>query len=86
MNLVYKNLKNARVFIFWSKNDIKGANVTIDAAGCQREITKKIGERRGDYTPALKRNQGTLFAEAEIFSRKRRLRVSRSNGITNHFG
>lgn len=47
--------------------DIKGANVTIDAAGCQRDIAKKIIEKEGDYTLALKGNQGTLHAEAENF-------------------
>jgi predicted transposase YbfD/YdcC len=47
--------------------DINGANVTIDAAGCQKEIAKKIREKKGDYTLALKGNQGTLHAEAENF-------------------
>ncbi len=40
--------------------EIKGAVVTIDAAGCQREIAKKIIEGEGDYVLALKGNQGTL--------------------------
>jgi predicted transposase YbfD/YdcC len=40
--------------------EIKGAVVTIDAAGCQREIAKKIIEGGGDYVLALKGNQGTL--------------------------
>lgn len=47
--------------------DITGANVTIDAAGCQKEIAKKIREKGGDYTLALKGNQGLLRAEAENF-------------------
>ena len=47
--------------------DVKGANVTIDAAGCQKEIAKKIREKEGDYILALKGNQGTLHAEAENF-------------------
>lgn len=47
--------------------DVNGANVTIDAAGCQKEIAKKIRENGGDYTLALKGNQGTLHAEAENF-------------------
>lgn len=40
--------------------NIEGAIVTIDAAGCQREIADKIIERKGDYVLALKGNQGTL--------------------------
>jgi predicted transposase YbfD/YdcC len=43
------------------------SNVTIDAAGCQRDIAKKIIELNGDYTLALKGNQGTLHAEAENY-------------------
>ncbi len=40
--------------------EIKGAVVTIDAAGCQREIARKIVESEGDYVLALKGNQGKL--------------------------
>lgn len=45
---------------------IKGNVITIDAMGCQKEIVKQIREREGDYVIALKGNQGTLHAEAEI--------------------
>lgn len=52
--------------------DIKGAIVTIDAAGCQKEIVKKIIEKQGDYVLALKGNQGILHAEAiNYFSQAR---------------
>lgn len=47
--------------------DVNGAHVTIDAAGCQKEIAKKVRVNGGDYTLALKGNQGTLHAEAENF-------------------
>lgn len=47
--------------------DLKNATVTIDAAGCQTEIVKKIREREGNYIIALKGNQGTLQDEAENF-------------------
>jgi predicted transposase YbfD/YdcC len=40
--------------------DIRGATVTIDAMGCQREIAKKITEGGGDYVLALKGNQPIL--------------------------
>ena len=46
---------------------IKGAVVTIDAMGCQREIAAKIVERQADYVLALKGNQGTLRADVEEF-------------------
>jgi len=47
--------------------DLNNAVVTIDAAGCQKDIVKKIRERGGDYVIALKGNQGNLLAEAENF-------------------
>ena len=43
--------------------DLKGATVTIDAMGCQKEIAKKIVDRGGDYLLALKDNHPKL-AEA----------------------
>jgi predicted transposase YbfD/YdcC len=42
--------------------DLKGALVTIDAAGCQREIAKQIRDQGGDYLLAVKGNQPTLQA------------------------
>lgn len=40
--------------------DVKKSIVTIDAAGCQREIAAKIVDGGGDYVLALKGNQGSL--------------------------
>jgi predicted transposase YbfD/YdcC len=40
--------------------DLKGALVTIDAMGCQKEIAKKIVERGGDYVLTVKDNQEHL--------------------------
>ena len=47
--------------------DIKKAVVTIDAAGCQKEVASKIRNKGGDYILALKGNQGNLHAEVENF-------------------
>ena len=47
--------------------DVKGATVTIDAAGCQKNIVEKIRIAEGNYLIALKGNQGTLHAEAQNF-------------------
>ena len=46
---------------------IKGAIVTIDAMGCQREIAARIIEGQADYVLALKGNQGTLHDDVEEF-------------------
>jgi predicted transposase YbfD/YdcC len=47
--------------------DIKGAVVTIDAMGCQREIAKTITEREADYVLALKDNHPTLSEAVTLF-------------------
>ena len=49
--------------------DLKGATVTIDAMGCQKEIAAKIVEGGGDYLLALKDNHPTLHeAVAQEFT------------------
>lgn len=47
--------------------DIRDATITIDAAGCQKEIVEKIRKGEGNYFIALKGNQGILRDEAENF-------------------
>ena len=47
--------------------DVKGAVVTIDAMGCQKEIAKTITERGADYVLALKENHPTLSEEVTLF-------------------
>jgi predicted transposase YbfD/YdcC len=47
--------------------DLKGAVVTIDAMGCQKEIAKTITERGADYVLALKDNHPTLAEEVTLF-------------------
>jgi len=42
--------------------ELKGAIVTIDAMGCQKEIARQIVEGGGDYVLAVKQNQPTLYA------------------------
>jgi predicted transposase YbfD/YdcC len=42
--------------------ELKGATVTIDAMGCQKEIAAKIIERGGQYVLALKGNHEKLHA------------------------
>ncbi|MFL9989737.1 ISAs1 family transposase, partial [Paraburkholderia sediminicola] len=39
---------------------LKGAIVTIDAMGCQRDIARRIVEAGADYVLAVKENQPTL--------------------------
>lgn len=45
--------------------DVAGATVTIDAAGCQKQIAAKIIDGGGDYVLSLKGNQGNLHQAVE---------------------
>ncbi|WP_341763535.1 ISAs1 family transposase [Candidatus Tisiphia endosymbiont of Beris chalybata] len=46
--------------------DIKGAIVTIDAMGCQREIAQAIIDKEADYILSLKGNQGNLHQDIKL--------------------
>jgi predicted transposase YbfD/YdcC len=37
--------------------EIEGCTVTADAMSCQKNITKKITEKKADYVIGLKENQ-----------------------------
>ena len=43
--------------------DLKGCVVTIDAAGCQKDIAGQIVAKGADYVLALKENQPTLYEQ-----------------------
>ena len=58
--------------------DVKGALVTIDAMGCQKDIAKKIVDAKGDYVLAVKDNQPKLHeAIKEFFSDERQAELSK---------
>ena len=61
--------------------DLQGCIVTIDAAGCQREITKAILDQGGDYVLALKQNQGGLFDQVETLFARARLPQEAVEGV-----
>ena len=42
---------------------VRGALVTIDAMGCQKEIAAKIVEKKGDYVLIVKENQEHLYED-----------------------
>lgn len=46
--------------------DVEDAIVTIDAAGCQKNIAAQIVNGNGDYVLALKGNQGKLFDDVQL--------------------
>ena len=45
--------------------DLKGAVISIDAMGCQKEIAEKIIENEADYFLAVKQNQKTMHLDIE---------------------
>lgn len=45
--------------------ELQGVLVSIDAMGCQKEITEKILEKEADYFLAVKQNQKTLYEDIE---------------------
>jgi predicted transposase YbfD/YdcC len=51
--------------------DLRGCVVTIDAAGCQKDIAAQIVAKEADYVLALKENQPTLHGQvADYFLRQ----------------
>jgi predicted transposase YbfD/YdcC len=61
--------------------ELKGAIVTLDAMGTQKEIAQTIRDREGDYVMALKGNQNLLYEEVQQYWEDPRLPPPRS--ITN---
>jgi predicted transposase YbfD/YdcC len=47
--------------------NIKGHTITTDAMGTQREIAKKIRQKKADYVLALKGNQGLLYKDVKEY-------------------
>jgi len=63
---------------------IKGATVTIDAMGCQREIAATIIAKGADYVLALKGNQGTLREDVELLFTEQRARNFADLAVDRH--
>ena len=47
--------------------NVQGAIVTIDAAGCQKNIAQSIVDHGGDYVLALKGNQGKIHNAVQAY-------------------
>jgi predicted transposase YbfD/YdcC len=50
-----------------SQLDLKGAVVTIDAMGCQKNIAQAIVAQQADYVLALKENHPTLYDDVKLW-------------------
>ena len=63
---------------------IEGAVVTIDAMGCQRDISQKVIDKKADYILALKGNQGTLREDVEVFAAEQKANGFKDTKISQH--
>lgn len=63
---------------------IEGAIVTIDAMGCQRDIARKVIDKKADYVLALKGNQGTLRDDVELFANEQKANDFKDTTISRH--
>lgn len=63
---------------------VKGAIVTIDAMGCQKEIAAKIVDKGADYVLALKGNQGTLRDDVGLFFSEQKERGFADAAMSRH--
>lgn len=66
--------------------EIKGAVISIDAMGCQKEIAKDIIEQGADYVLALKKNQKELFLQVESSFESNTAVVSEYKEVTKGHG
>ncbi len=64
--------------------EIEGAIVTIDAMGCQREISQAIIDKKADYILALKGNQGTLKDDAKLYVEEQKAVDFKDATISRH--
>jgi predicted transposase YbfD/YdcC len=63
---------------------IQGCIITIDAMGCQREIAKKIVDKKADYVLALKGNQGSLREDVELFATEQKAKDFKDTTVSRH--
>lgn len=63
---------------------IEDAIITIDAMGCQRDIARKVIEKKADYVFALKGNQGTLRTDVELFVAEQKANYFKDTVISRH--
>ena len=55
---------------------LKGCIVTLDAMGCQKEISEKITAKKADYVLALKKNHENLYDDVKFYFENEPIRKS----------
>ncbi|HEV3263296.1 MAG TPA: ISAs1 family transposase [Gemmataceae bacterium] len=64
--------------------DLKGCVVTIDAAGCQKDIAAQIVAKDADYVLALKENQPGLYDQVSDYFLKQLEEENRDGKLRRH--
>jgi predicted transposase YbfD/YdcC len=62
--------------------DVRGATVTIDAMGCQKEIARQVRQQGADYVLAVKDNQKHLAEAIDLQMRRTHAKLVRSKWQT----
>lgn len=65
--------------------ELEGAIVSIDAIGCQKDITQLIAAKGGDYVIALKGNQSSLHTDVSLFFQAQPARPTSTDGVFDFF-
>jgi predicted transposase YbfD/YdcC len=60
--------------------DRRGATISLDALGCQREIAQQILDGGGHYWLGLKGNQSTLYQDVKLFFEQ----IPEATGLHRH--
>jgi predicted transposase YbfD/YdcC len=84
MKVAEKSNEIAAIPLLLDALTIKGATITIDAMGCQREIAAKIIEKEADYVLALKGNQGTLRDDVELLFTEQKVASYKDLKVDTH--
>jgi predicted transposase YbfD/YdcC len=63
---------------------LKGAVVTLDAMGCQKEIAARIVDQKADYVLGLKGNQGALREDVELLFKEQAERGFADLEVSRH--
>lgn len=64
--------------------DLEDCVVTIDAAGCQKEIAEQIIAKEGAYVLALKGNQPTMYAQVAAYFEEQLAADRRDREVRQH--
>ena len=55
------------ILVLLGNLNIRGHIITTDAMGCQKDVVRKIRQKKADYVLALKGNQGALYEDVKLY-------------------